>query len=246
MANDEELNRPPVKGPDLEQSFRDSAARHELFLLDLDDGEPEPPGVDANARAQLRDWHGNDIEAIATSLIAAQSAARTAEDLRHVLANAPESIRDSEEAQALLLALFLVGRATADGGAQMRVGPCVFGDHLEGLENVVIEAAASLGDFPVDFLVTYSELGANPAHRDDPSAPASKLETQRIAFVREARGTDLGQRILRRTALSHSFENVIVVSYDDAEIRRDPFAIAHRALREASLKTQDRLLRHLV
>ena len=117
----------------------------------MDEGEPETPGLDAEAREQLADYHGgHGILPTAISLIAAQTVARTSADLEALLHNAPGRLRTSDEAMALLLALFLVGRAVADGGAQIKAGPCRFGEHLQGLENLLIEPDAYLSDFPVD------------------------------------------------------------------------------------------------
>jgi hypothetical protein len=55
--------------------------------------------------------------------IAAQSVARTSEDLDALLHNAPGRPRVSDEAMALLLALFLVGHAVADGAHRLQAIP---------------------------------------------------------------------------------------------------------------------------
>ncbi len=229
----------------LASAFRDAAARHEPLLLAIDEGEPEAPGLDAKARERLREWHGGqDLRAVATSLIAAQSVTRVSDELEALLHNAPGRLRESEEAEALLLALFLVGRANVDGGAQIQAGSCTFGDHLQGLANLLIQPDVSLGDFPVDFLLTVTEMGANPRHDEDPSEPVSRTECQRVALIRDDGEIKFQDRIVRRTALPSSF-GVMVVSYDDEEVRRDPFALAYRAVREGSLQTHDRLYGHL-
>jgi hypothetical protein len=226
----------------LASSFRDAAGRHERLLLDIDEGEPESPGLDAEARERLAGYHGGDgILPTAIGLIAAQSVARASGDLEALLHNAPGRLRTSDEAMALLLALFLVGRAVADGGAQIMAGPCRFGEHLQGLENLLIEPDVSLGDFPVDFLLTYTEMGPNPEHGRDPSQPAGITEEHRLALIRDEH--DAGayhDRMVRRTALPASF-GVTVVSYDDEEVRRDPFALAYRTIRDLSTRVHDRL-----
>lgn len=215
----------------LEVSFADGARRYEDVILELDEGETAPPGLDATARAEFGLYYaGKGIQATALGLIAAQSLTRAGRDLEHLWNNAPGNLRHSEHAAALLLALFLTGRALADGGALICCGPARFGDHLQGLENLRIDADTFLGDFAIDFLLTYSEIGPNPAHRAKPDLPVGKTVEHRVAMVRdETSAGDYGERKLRRQALSRSF-GVTVVSYCDDDVRRDVFGLAHRTI----------------
>jgi hypothetical protein len=148
--------------------------------------------------------------------------------------------RDDDYACALMMALLLVGRRVADA-AQIKHGELVFGDRLRGLEYLIIEPDALVGDFKVDFLLTYSQAGPNPAARDDPSEPAGTRVTRRLALVRDRKDRDsYRDNIVRRQALAQSLE-VAAVSYDDDDIVRDPFALAARVVRELAQATSDEL-----
>ena len=90
-------------------------------------------------------------------------------------------------------------------------------------------------------MLTYTEIGPNPEHARDSSQPIGITEEHRLALIRDDR--DAGEyhdRMVRRTALPASF-GVTVVSYDDEEVRRDPFALAYRTIRDLSMRVHDRL-----
>lgn len=134
----------------------------------------------------------------AAGLLAEQSLTRLGQEPEEFLGALDARPREDERACSLMLALLLVGRQVADA-AQIRCGESVFGDQLHPLEHLVIEPDSMVGDFTVNFLLTYSQQGPNPEAHEDPSAPAGVWVTRRLALVRDGRYSGLEQEsILRR------------------------------------------------
>lgn len=185
---------------------------------------------------------GDGLLAEAAGLLAEQALQRVGRDLEDFVNALPGRARNDDHARSLMLALLLVGRGVAES-AQIRQGELTFGDHLRGLEQLVIEPDALVGDFKIDFLLTYSQLGPNPAAREDPSQPSGLTVTRRLALVRERRHRDAyHDDIIRRQALGGAL-NIRAVSYEERDVVRDPFALASRVVRDLAQATTDELYR---
>lgn len=145
-----------------------------------------------------------------------------------------------DHVQALLLALFISGRGIADGATIERNGT-VYGDARFGLEHLTIEPAVKISDFAIDFLVTYTQEGPNPAHNDDPSQPVGITVTKRVALVRDnARRDQYHEERLRRQAyrLRSAFRWSATTTRTSSE---SPFALASRVIRDLAQAADDEI-----
>jgi hypothetical protein len=222
----------------LNAAFEGGAERYADLVLDPD----HEPWLGAATRRQLGEYSlGEGFLAVAVGLLAEQTLARLGSELEEFLNHVPGRAGGDDHAKCLMMALLLSGRRVADA-AQIRTERLVFGDALNrGLEQLTIEPDAHVGDFTVDFLLTYSQEGPNPANRDDPSQPIGITVTRRLALVRD--GESLGKyqgESLRRQALADSLK-IVVVSYSDRDIERDPFPLATRVVRDLAQLTFDDL-----
>lgn len=219
------------------EGFASGAERYADMIIDPD----HEPWLDTVARRRIGEYSlGDGLLAKAAGLLAEQALQRIGSDLDDFVNGLEGRARTDDYARSLLLALLLVGRRIAES-AQIRSGELTFGDHLRGLEQLVIEPDALIGDFEVDFLLTYSQLGPNPAAREDPSAPGCLTVIRRLALVRDRRHRDAYRDdILRRQALGGSLE-ITAVSYEDSDVMRDPFALASRVVRDLAQATTDEL-----
>lgn len=183
---------------------------------------------------------GDGLLANAAGLLAEQTLQRLGRDIEDFVNALPGRARSDDHARALMFALLLVGRGVAES-AQIRCGELVLGDHLRGLERLIIEPDVLVGDFEVDFLLTYSQLGPNPAAREDSSQPSGLTVTRRLGLVRTRRHRNAYRDdIIRRQALGDALE-IIAVSYEEADVVRDPFALASRVVRDLAEATTDEL-----
>ena len=222
---------------EIAEGFASGADRYGDMIIDPD----HEPWLNASARRKIGEYFlGDGLLAEAAGLLAEQALQRIGSDLEDFINALEGRARTDDHARSLLLALLLVGRRIAES-AQIRSGEITFGDHLRGLEQLVIEPDALIGDFEVDFLLTYSQLGPNPAAREDPSAPGGLTVIRRLALVRDRHHRDAYRDdIIRRQALGGSLE-ITAVSYDDSDVARDPFALASRVVRDLAQATTDEL-----
>ena len=221
------------------ERFVEGADRYADMILDPD----HDTWLSPTSRREVGQYSlGAGVLAEAAGLLAEQTLQRLGSDLEDFVNRLPGQARGDDHAYALMLALLLVGRRVAES-AQIRHGELVFGDHLRGLEQLTIEPDALVGDFVVDFLLTYSELGPNPARHDDASQPAGLTVERRLGLVRQRHHRDAYRDdMVRRQALVGSL-GIAVVSYEDADVVRDPFALASRVVRDLAQATSDDLYR---
>jgi hypothetical protein len=235
------MNEPAESSTEIEAELADAfdagANRYAELILDPD----HEVWLDPSRRRALGEYSlGEGVLADAAGLLAEQSLQRVGSELEDFVNSLHGRARGDAHAQTLMMALLLVGRRVADA-AQLKDGETVFGDQLRGLEQLVIEPDVGIGDFQADFFLTYAQLGPNPAARDDPTQPSGMTVTRRLALVRELthRGA-YRDNIIRRQALAGALD-ITAVSYDDADIVRDPFALASRVVRELAQSISDEL-----
>lgn len=215
---------------ELSERFLASLDRYPIFE-DFDPSET----LDDQAGIYIRD----DLLGAALRPLMMQLVRRTYTELEVLLAQRG-GMWDLETNRALFLALLLCGRHVCDGGVRVVEGDqLLHGDPHGGLDNLTIEPETHVGDFTVDFLLTHETWGPNPARRysDDESTPKAKSVARRMALLREGSGPGFPDRQLRRTALTGL--GIVVMPYEDADIERDPFAIAYRAVGDLSRIAND-------
>ncbi len=143
-------------------------------------------GFEHFEEAVSRDSAADSVLLAGVRAIEIQAADRTHMDFEHVLMQGDDALWDEHNVM-LLVALFMYGRKAADGGAQIVINESRFGDHLEGLENVRIEPRVRVGDFLIDFVVTWEEHGPNPDHVDgDDSTPLGITVTKQAPVISRA------------------------------------------------------------
>lgn len=221
----------------LSEAFLSGAERHADLIFNRYSEEC----LTTEARRKLGDgyFYGGFVGQ-AAALMAEQTLRRQYSDLEE-LSNRLWHVRDYDDnVHALLLALFISGRGIA-GGATIEYKGVVYGDARFGLDHLTIEPGVKISDFDVDVLLAYSQEGPNPAHEHDPSQPVGMTVIKRVALVRdnEGRGVYHEQR-LRRLALAQALA-IPVVSYNDADVQRDPFALATRVIRDLAQGADDEL-----
>lgn len=221
----------------LGEAFLSGGERHADLVFDQYSEQCLTP----ETRRQLgEDYFYGGFAGQAAALIAEQTLRRLYSDLEE-LGNRLWPVPDYDDhVHALLLALFISGRGIADG-ATIELKGVVYGDARFGLEHLKIEPAVKISDFDIDVLLSYTQYGPNPAYGHDPSQPVGITVTKQVALVRdnEGRGQYQPQR-LRRQALGQSL-GVAVVSYNDADVERDPFALATRVIRDLAQAADDDL-----
>jgi hypothetical protein len=217
----------------LPQRFRASLRRYPI----LGDGEAWKESIDETAT----NYSGDELIDGALWPLTKQAVGRLYRDLESLLNANPRTVFDSDVNLALLLALMICGRGTCDGGVKVVAPGWEFGDGHDGLENLTVEPGAMHSDFVIDFLVTYRETGPHPARQaGDEDAPRSLTIERRAALVRDqSPEVEYGERKLRRVALSGL--QLPVVSYVDADIERDPFALPWRVIGDLARATDDAL-----
>jgi hypothetical protein len=204
----------------------ESFARHEQDLLGIEEPGEGPPGFDATAREELREYYlGGPAGAVLPVL-----AARHAERLADRLAAFP-----GESHEEFVFALLAWGARMAEGIRVCRRDSVIFDDGYEvwAMDALELLLAERFGDFEVDVLCRWTSRG--PPHQVDIDAGRRDREiTGQCAVLIGAPGI----ADVRRQALEHSF-GMLVVSAEVAEIERDPFAVAYRVLSELRIRVHD-------
>lgn len=210
----------PMQKTELARRFTDSFRLQEVLHPD------EYEGYERSADA-------NDPFEAAAGILQAQAATRAISEFERLL-NAPgpgQDFFDHEENVGLALALFITARAKG-GDVELRNGQVVIGDRLEDITRVSIEVTARRGDFDIDFLISWDELGPHPEWYAgaDETVPHTLEVHKELALIRDdvPGSSSPSDRKTRRAGLTSL--RLLVMSFERAEAERDPFGLAKRAL----------------